>query len=218
MNQQGRRFHNETRSGGAAATPVFMAQNPCHAWAVMDTPMTAKMEVADPYYRDGDKIHREKIQELLDNSPYIRKADSLPELARRMEVDVPTFMETVKRYNGFLEKGLEKDPDFGKPLKDSKLFDTPPYYAVQLFPLSRKNLGGVKTDLKCRVMNKHFDLIPGLYAAGEVAGMAGGHINGRLALEGTMLAPAIISGRVAGAWAAAEAGYGQGFIGKPNRP
>ncbi|MFH1488216.1 MAG: FAD-dependent oxidoreductase [Pseudomonadota bacterium] len=218
VNQQGRRFHNETRSGAAAATPVFMAQNPRHAWAVMDTPMTAIMEVADPYYRDGDKIRRERVQELLDNSPYIRKADSLQDLARGMEVDVPTFMETVKRYNSFFEKGLDRDPDFGKPLKDSKTFDTPPYYAVQLFPLSRKNLGGVKTDLKCRVMNKHFELIPGLYAAGEVAGMAGGHINGRLALEGTMLGPAIISGRVAGAWAAAEAGHGRGFIGRPNRP
>jgi len=67
-------------------------------------------------------------------------------------------------------------------------------------------------------MNKHFEPIPGLYAAGEVAGMAGGHINGRLALEGTMLGPSIFSGRVAGAWAAAEAGCGQGFVGRPNRP
>jgi predicted oxidoreductase len=40
--------------------------------------------------------------------------------------------------------------------------------------------------------------IAGLYAAGEVAGMAGGHINGRAALEGTMLGPSIFSGRVAG--------------------
>jgi len=36
-------------------------------------------------------------------------------------------------------------------------------------------------------------------------------------LEGTMLGPSIFSGRVAGGWAANEAGYGDGFIGKPNR-
>jgi predicted oxidoreductase len=83
--------------------------------------------------------------------------------------------------------------------------------------LARKNFGGVKTDLKCRVLDKHFEPIAGLYAAGEVAGMAGGHINGRAGLEGTMLGPAIFSGRVAGGWAAQAAGHGCGFVGKPNR-
>ncbi|MDB4444626.1 FAD-binding protein, partial [bacterium] len=218
VNQQGRRFHNEIRSGGAAATPAMMAQDPCHAWAILDTPMTADMEVADPYYRKGSNILRDKVQELLDNSPYIRKADTLPELGRKIGVDIPTFLTTVENYNRACEDGLESDPEFGKPLKDSKKFDTPPYYAIQIFPLARKSLGGVKTDIKCRVLNKHFEPIRSLYAAGEVAGMAGGHINGRAALEGTMLGPSIISGRVAGAWAAAEAGYGRGFVGKPNRP
>jgi uncharacterized protein len=40
--------------------------------------------------------------------------------------------------------------------------------------------------------------VPGLFAAGEVAGIAGGHINGQAALEGTMLGPSLVSGRVAG--------------------
>jgi predicted oxidoreductase len=47
--------------------------------------------------------------------------------------------------------------------------------------------------------------------------MAGGHINGRAGLEGTMLGPSIFSGRVAGGWAAHTAGHGRGFVGKPNR-
>jgi predicted oxidoreductase len=47
--------------------------------------------------------------------------------------------------------------------------------------------------------------------------MAGGHINGKAGLEGTMLGPALFSGRVAGAWAAYEAGYGKGFAGKADR-
>jgi predicted oxidoreductase len=47
--------------------------------------------------------------------------------------------------------------------------------------------------------------------------MAGGHINGCAGLEGTMLGPAIFSGRVAGGWAAQAAGHGCGFVGKPNR-
>jgi flavocytochrome c len=217
VNQQGHRFHNEALSGGNSATPALMAQSPHHAWAIMDTPMTATMEVADPYYRDGDKVVRARVVELLNNSPFIRKADTLGELARRMEVDVPTFLATVERYNKACEQRLETEPVFGKPLKSSKAFDTPPYYAIQIFPLARKNFGGVKTDLKCRVLDKHFEPIAGLYAAGEVAGMAGGHINGCAGLEGTMLGPAIFSGRVAGGWAAQAAGHGCGFVGKPNR-
>jgi predicted oxidoreductase len=217
VNQQGRRFHNESMSGGNSASPALMAQSPRHAWAIMDTPMTATMEVADPYYRDGDKVVRAKVVELLDTSPFIRKADTLAELAKRMEVDVPTFLATVERYNQACEQRLEREPEFGKALKASKAFDTPPYYAVQIFPLARKNFGGAKTDLKCRVLDKHFEPIGALYAAGEVAGMAGGHINGRAGLEGTMLGPSIFSGRVAGGWAAHAAGHGRGFVGKPNR-
>jgi predicted oxidoreductase len=217
VNQQGRRFHNEAMSGGNSATPALMAQSPRHAWAIMDTPMTATMEIADPYYRDGDKVVRAKVMELLDNSPFIRKANTLMELAEHMQVDVPTFLATVERYNDACRRKLEQEPELGKPLKSSKAFDTPPYYAVQIFPLARKNFGGVKTDLQCRVLDKHFEPIAGLFAAGEVAGMAGGHINGRAGLEGTMLGPALFSGRVAGAWAAHAAGHGPGFVGKPNR-
>ncbi len=218
FNQQGNRFHNESLTGGASATPALLRQNPPHAWAILDTPMTAKMEVADPYYRDGDKTRKDKVQELLDNSPYIKKANTLAELARKIEVDMESFLSTVERYNKAFDDGLERELEFGKSLKLSKKFDTAPYYAIQLFPLARKNFGGVKTDLRCRVLNKYFEPIPGLYAAGEVAGMAGGHINGKAGLEGTMLGPSIFSGRVAGAWAANESGFGPGFVGKPNRP
>lgn len=219
FNQQGKRFHNESLTGGASASPALLAQNPPHAWAIADTPMLAKIDVADPYYRQGEVIDRAKVQELLDNSPFIKKADTLEELGKKTGVeDLKNFLAEIDEYNRCFDAGLEKEPKLGKSLKGSKKFDTPPYYAIQIFPLARKNFGGVKTDLRCRVLNKYFEPIPGLYAAGEVAGMAGGHINGRAGLEGTMLGPSIFSGRVAGAWAAHEAGFGPGFIGKPNRP
>jgi flavocytochrome c len=218
FNQQGKRFHNESLTGGASATPAMLKQNPPHAWAIADTPMLAKIDVADPYYRRGDVIDRAKVQELLDNSPYIKKANTLEELGRKTAVeDLPNYLAEIDEYNKAFDAGLDKEPKFGKSLKLSKKIDTPPYYAIQIFPLARKNFGGVKTDLCCRVLNKFFEPIPGLYAAGEVAGMAGGHINGKAGLEGTMLGPSIFSGRVAGAWAASEAGFGSGFMGKPNR-
>jgi succinate dehydrogenase/fumarate reductase flavoprotein subunit len=213
VNQQGRRFHDESLYGGNSATPALLRQNPLHAWAILDAPLIATLEVADPYYRSGSQIKRDKIQELLDQSPYIRKAQSLEELGRMMETDVPTFIATVERHNKACAEGLEREPEFGKLLKNSKQLTVPPYYAVQMFLLARKNFGGIKTDMKCRVLNRSMEPIVGLYAAGEVSGMAGGHINGKAGLEGTMLGPSIFSGRVAGAWAAQEAGFGAGFKG-----
>jgi predicted oxidoreductase len=217
VNQQGRRFHNEALSGGNSASPALLAQTPRHAWAIVDAPMKSNLEIADPYYRDGDKVNRDSVEELLENSPFVKKADTLAGLADKIEVDASVFLETVERYNEACGQGLENEPEFGKPLKVSKQFDTPPYYAIQFFLLARKNFGGIKTDIRCRVLNKHFEPIQGLYAAGEAAGMAGGHINGRAGLEGTMLGPSIFSGRVAGGWSAEESGHGDGFVGKPNR-
>ncbi len=217
VNQQGKRFHNEALSGGNSAAPALLAQKPRHAWAIVDRPMTAKLEIADPYYRIGDKVNREKVEELLDNSPFIKKANTLDELAQLIGVDAKTLLDTIAHYNAAFDEGLTNEPAFGKPLKASKKFDTPPYYALQIFPLARKNFGGAKTDIRCRVLNKHMEPIPGLYAAGELCGMAGGHINGKAGLEGTMLGPSLFSGRVAGAWAAQEAGFGEGFKGNPNR-
>lgn len=217
VNQQGKRFHDESLSGGNSGGPALMAQSPRHSWAIVDTPMKANLELADPYYRNGDQINREKVEELLQNSPFVKKSDTLEGLAREIGVDVATFMGEIAAYNKACDDGLDREPAFGKPLKSSKPFDTAPFYAIQFFPLARKNFGGAKTDIKCRAMDKHFDPIPGLYAAGEVSGMAGGHINGSAGLEGTMLGPSIFSGRVAGGWAASEAGFGDGFVGKPNR-
>src|SRR4029078_4135408 len=127
------------------------------------------------------------------------------------------FLATVERYNKACAQKLDREPEFGKPLKTSKAVATAPDYAVKIFPLARKNFGGVKPDLQCRVLDKHFEPIAGLYAAGEVAGMAGGHTKGRPALEGTMLGPSVFSGRVAGGWPAHSTGHGPGFVGKPNR-
>ena len=70
---------------------------------------------------------------------------------------------------------------------------------------------GEEEELRCRVLDQAGQPIPSLYAAGELTGMAGGHINGRAGLEGTMLGPSLFSGRVAGAWAANGAGFGEGF-------
>jgi uncharacterized protein len=77
-----------------------------------------------------------------------------------------------------------------------------PLIAVRLNILTRKTLGGLHTDLQSRVLDKAGQPIPGLYAAGEVAGFGGGGMHGYRALEGTFLGGCIFSGRAAGRAAA----------------
>ena len=73
-----------------------------------------------------------------------------------------------------------------------------PLIAVREFIVSRKSLGGIQTDLKCRVMGVGGEAIPGLYAVGEAAGFGGGGMHGLRGLEGTFLGGAMLTGRVAG--------------------
>jgi predicted oxidoreductase len=77
-----------------------------------------------------------------------------------------------------------------------------PLIAVRLRILTRKTLGGLETDLSSRVLGSDGEPIPGLYAAGEVAGFGGGGMHGYRALEGTFLGGCIFSGRTAGRAAA----------------
>ncbi|MEW5930229.1 MAG: FAD-binding dehydrogenase [Gemmatimonadota bacterium] len=78
-----------------------------------------------------------------------------------------------------------------------------PLIAVRLNLLTRKTLGGLHTDLSARVLRAGGEPLPGLYAAGEVAGFGGGGMHGYRALEGTFLGGCIFSGRAAGRAAAA---------------
>jgi uncharacterized protein len=81
-----------------------------------------------------------------------------------------------------------------------------PLIAVRLHILTRKSLGGLQTDLDARVLDGSGRPVPGLYAAGEVAGFGGGGMHGYRALEGTFLGGCLFSGRIAGRSAARALG------------
>jgi uncharacterized protein len=89
-----------------------------------------------------------------------------------------------------------------------------PLIAVRLNILTRKTLGGLQTDLSGRVLGHGAGSpagsgprpVPGLYAAGEVAGFGGGGMHGYRSLEGSFLGGCLFSGRQAGRAAAQETG------------
>ncbi|WP_128983129.1 FAD-binding dehydrogenase [Streptomyces roseicoloratus] len=77
-----------------------------------------------------------------------------------------------------------------------------PLIAVRLNILTRKSLGGLRTDLSSRVLTASGEPLPGVYAAGEAAGFGGGGVHGYRSLEGTFLGGCLFSGRTAGRAAA----------------
>ena len=166
------------------------------------------------------------VRAFLDKGVDFVQAGSIDELVERMNkvTDSPLLdVETVRRE--ITARDRELDNDYTKDLQVAavrqarsylpdrisriaaphKITDASagPMIAVRLSILTRKTLGGLNTDLSSRVLGADGQPIPGLYAAGEVAGFGGGGVHGYRALEGTFLGGCIFSGRAAGRAAAA---------------
>jgi predicted oxidoreductase len=166
------------------------------------------------------------VRAFLEQGPDFVQADTLPELVARMNAltpDAPLDPGHVERQ--VRDRDAQVDNSFGKDFqvtairgarnyRGDKLIRTArphrildpeagPLIAVRLRILTRKTLGGLQTDLSSRVLSASGDPVPGLYAAGEVAGFGGGGVHGYRSLEGTFLGGCIFSGRTAGRAAAA---------------
>jgi predicted oxidoreductase len=134
----------------------------------------------------GLKIDRPRLEaevrawdEMLDRGPAYSNDDQLRRIAN------------ARQYRG----------DRVRTCKFQKILDPKarPLIAIREFILSRKSLGGIQTDLQCRVLRAaDGQAIPGLYAVGEVAGFGGGGMHGKASLEGTFLGGCVLSGRLAG--------------------
>lgn len=206
VNGAGQRFHNEFLNGGIYGAGALLRQEPAMCWAILDHDMAGRIDVSDPRYRHGPDALRARVWQLLQDSPYIASGDTPRELAQNAGFDPDAFERTIADWNALLDSGADRDPQTDRQLANLKAFVEPPFYALQFLPLARKNQGGIRTDLRCRALTTDGEPIPGLYAAGELCGFAGGHISGSRPLEGIMLGGSLFSGRVAGAWAAHEAG------------
>ncbi len=198
INDDGHRFHDESLRGGATGTAALLDQPSGRCWSVFDARIAARLVIADPHYTDGGTPARERVEAFLRRSPFVASASSVADLAARIDVDAVALGDALSQVNSAVDAGAERDPVFGKPLAGLDALDEAPFFAVRLYPMARKNLGGVRTDLACRVLDEQNRPIDGLFAAGEVAGMAGGRINGHAALEGTAFGPSVYSGMVAG--------------------
>ena len=200
VNAEGRRFCDEHQRGHSEGGSALLNQPGQFSWGIIDAVGIEDLVLANNgYYGDSENTIPSRRLEFLTGSSHVRRADSIEDLARAIGVASAALVQTIASYNHAIAARLPADPQTGKDLRDARPINQPPYTAIRYQPLAQKNLGGVLTDLHCAVLTADSVPVPGLYAAGEVAGMAGGHINGASGLEGTMFGPCLYSGRVAGA-------------------
>lgn len=122
-------------------------------------------------------------------------ADSLEELAAKTGIDPGGLKAGVEEYNGYCDKGY--DPIFNKSSTLLRPVRSPKFYAGKLIPGAYGSLGGIKINHRTEVMDKEWNKIPGLYAAGTDACAIHGDTYAFL-LPGNTMGFALNSGRIAG--------------------
>ena len=127
------------------------------------------------------------------------KADTLEELADTVGLD--NLTETVANYNAAIEAGV--DEEFGRDTATMLPIKNGPFYAMQCRKAILGTFGGLNTNITGEVVTADEEVIPGLYAAGEVAN--GEFFPKKYPSSGLALGEAVLFGREAGASAAAYA-------------
>lgn len=185
VNKEGKRFVDEGARRDVM-TKALLEQEDQMMWVILDS----------KNYPTGDTKNNfnETIDELV-AAGRAYKADTLEDLAKQIGVDPNNLIEAVNKFNEAVETG---GPDeFGRTLFQWKI-DTAPFYAGARVPTVHHTMGGVEINENAQVLDVNGNVIPGLYAAGEVTG----GIHGSNRLGGNALADITVFGRIAGANAA----------------
>lgn len=122
----------------------------------------------------------------------VKKYHSLEEVAVAFEGSLENLKETLKRYNTFIEEGVDRD--FDKSLTNHRKIKHPPYYVMKMRPKIHHTMGGLKISEKGQVMSINHTPVKKLYAAGETAG----GIHGAARLGSMAVTDCVVYGRIVG--------------------
>ncbi|MGH1830222.1 FAD-dependent oxidoreductase [Enterococcus gilvus] len=167
VNTSGKRVINE-RASNKEILKVLLQQDPQMLFLLMDA---KHFEIFTEAVEEGG-ITREDLARWIENeaeAPQIFQAATLEELAEKANMSRESLVDTVARYNGWVEK--QKDEDFDRQLEflEEKVGEGP-YYMIEQKPRFATTMGGLVANSDLQVMNRNDQAIEGLYAAGEVVG------------------------------------------------
>ena len=179
LTMRGERFVNETASYGEIAEALFALPEKS-MWVVTDSRSVKGASL-------GLKLAND----------YVRKSDSVEDMARGMGIPFSQLKQTLENYNRQAKKG--QDPAFGKSVFLQSIEKPPFYWGMETLNV-HNSLGGLVINSEGAVLKTDGTVIEGLFAAGETTG----GIFGRDRLGGMALASALIMGREAGRFAARQ--------------
>jgi len=180
VNAEGKRFYDEV-STRDKVSDAENHQTGGYAWLIVDQKMYDASTVIQGYVSKGWTV----------------TGDSPEALAKEMGVDEAALAETISTWNGYVE--AKNDPDFNRTSFAQPLTDT--LYALTVQPGVHHTMGGLKINTAAEVIDTDGNVIPGLFAAGEVTG----GVHGSNRLGGNAVADFTVFGLIAGESAAAYA-------------
>lgn len=204
VNVNGERFMNEDLPWGYECCQILQ-QPEAMCWSVWDEKYDQEWPImksqccknmGPPTYLWDPKQLVEALE-----SGTVLKADTLEELAQKIQVPTETFLATTTRYTELARN--KKDLDFGKHPDRLTTLEKPPYYACKMTSHYLVTLGGLKVNTNLQVLDKERNPIPGLYAAGNASGSFFGDMY-PTTTPGLSHGRAWTFGRLAGLNAAAE--------------
>ncbi|MCK6520511.1 FAD-dependent oxidoreductase [Myxococcota bacterium] len=201
VNLNGERVVNEQEIQSFQLVETLVASPDKRLLALLPPAMAQTRLGVMPMYNVGEDGDMDFTMDELIEMGVAARFEDLSTLAAELGLPADTLEATMDRYDDHVAAKI--DADFGKERAYLTTFMSGPYYVVELLPGSAKSFGGLALDPEGRVLNNNGEAIPGLFAAGEVAGMLGTAALGE-GMGGSITA-VYLTGQRAGAAAAAEA-------------
>ena len=188
VNKEGKRFINEleTRDVVSAAE---LAQTDKVGFLIFNKELRDNYAATEEYF----------------SMNLVTEGTTLAELAEAAGIDAAALEATINEYNGFVKSG--KDTAFERA-EMARSLENGPYYAIPVTPAIHHTMGGIKINTNAEVQKSDDEIIPGLFAAGEVTG----GVHGANRLGGNAMCDIAVFGRISGASAAKFVSENGGFM------
>ena len=174
VNTNGKRFIDEVLARDVVSKAEIEQPN-SFAYLIIDQKMVDESLLIQGYIAKG----------------YSFKGDTYEALAKEINIPADEFVKTMNAWNSYVQN--RNDPDFGRTSFINPL-DKAPFYAIKVTPGIHHTMGGLRIDGRTRVLKGNGEVIPGLFAAGEVTG----GVHGGNRLGGTAVSDFVVYGRIAG--------------------
>lgn len=184
VNSDGERFVNEGAARDVLAKAIF-AQKGGQYWIVVNHLRYPSRDFID---NNGDSIKN------MAAVGAVVEANTLEELAQKCKMDLTKLKASIDAYNKAVETKTPDELGFVANNKADRQMTEGPWYASRKVPTVHHTMGGIKINPQGQVLDAEGNVIPGLYAAGEVTG----GIHGSNRLGGNAIADCMVFGRTAG--------------------